>query len=479
MKNWLVMRGPAFLPTTLLPYEAFSTEKELTDALKRNPTDLVIYFELACEDNIWFVEHIKIIRSLLRWGAKTFFLNLLPLDLAKKMVKAIQQQYVLFEPLLYFKSALFFTVFVSVEKEKFLVNSLLFGISSSFFNHLFRSQCFEKLTNECTLSNVKAFLFKLVKKHIENGQIDDLWRYEYNDILSLMRLARSWNIQELVKECTLLLKRYIDRNNVISTLLKANQENFIEWKEECILFFNQQDWGLRFLPGVDKELRVEVLNFQQETLDLFTEISTEVTHLAFKRQLSENSFFKSFVDICPKLVGVDLSTSLKYTNQFECFPKQLTYLNVSDCIWLSVEHLKTIINLFPHLSSIDLGSNVQLNYLCWIELQHFNYLTSLSIAHCYQINEKDLKLIARACPHLIELDMQSCRNINDNGLREVLQYCKQLSKLNISYCTSLTDSTLADIALYAKNLTHLTMNGCSFTDKGLLQLAKLAPSLTR
>ncbi len=201
------MQGPALLPPELADYQSFQTEEQLWDTLIHKPDDLATFFEVACADENWFQEHSRLMRALFRWGAKAYYLGQLPLLCAQRMVKTVQCHYPLLKPFLYFQSALFFNVKLSIEEQAVYVNSLMFGGCSTYFTELFKVHCFSKLRNHWTLPSISLSRFRLVEEHILKGAIQDLKRHPFSEVLSLMHQAQAWDLPELVKECTVALQQ--------------------------------------------------------------------------------------------------------------------------------------------------------------------------------------------------------------------------------------------------------------------------------
>jgi hypothetical protein len=472
------MQGPALLPEELTYTTTFQTEKELFLALIQKPSDFLTFFESACADETWSEAHLSLMRHFIRWGAKQFYLNHLSLHHAKRMTAAIQEHLSIFQPLLLFRASLFFTVTLHIQNEPILVNSLLFGTISSYFSDLFRRACFDKMRNEVVLKGVNLANFRLIEEHILKGHIEELWRQGFSEIVSLMNQAKAWALPKLVRECEGVLKRYINKENVIKTLLKAHQSSFEGWKRDCQELINQLEWGFRCLPGKETDLQIEILDFKEETLERFTELAPYVTHLGFSGHLSEEPYFERVIQQCPRLIGIDLSGSFQYVDQFDRLPPSLTDFNLSACFWLSSHDLRQLSLRFPGIKSLNLNSNLQLDYLSWGELNRFNALNTLKLSNCNQITNEDLRLISRNIPHIMELHLEEDQGFSDRGLVEVMEYCPKLTILNLNYCYHLTDKTLIELGLQAHQLTQLSLMRClSLTDRGLLQLLRFRPTL--
>lgn len=472
------MEGPALLSSELSEYKRFETEKELLQALIKKPSDFIDFFEAACADETWCEAHLFLVRSLFRWGAKLYYLSQFPSYYAQRMMRAVQEHFALLEPILHFRASLFFTVQLEIENHSVPVNSLMFGAASPFFFNVFKMQCFDEMSDAWALEGASFSVFQLVQQYIYKGTIAELWRYEYPDIYALMDIAKTWYLPYLVKECAQILRRYIDPSNVIQTLLKAHREFFSDWKQYCIEFFNQQGWGLCLLPSQEADIKVEVLDYREDTLERFKQLSKWVTHLAFRGHVSEDPMYQKIIEQCPKLVGIDLSGSLTYANQFESLSSQIVDLDLSACAWLDPLHLREANTQFPFLKELNLSSNLHLSYLAWAGLSQFRYLTTLHLARCHQVSDEDLKLISQSCSNLTELNLEECRGFTDQGVMHVLQYCPSLHLLTLSRCYAITDRALIEIGLRAQCLTHLSLVRCtSLTDKGLAQFLHFRRSL--
>lgn len=467
------MQGPALLSKELSHYLSCQYDQELFEALSKKPADVIDFFEVACADETWAQEHVILLRKIVRWGAKSYYLSQLPTYSAARMAETIQQHYSLLEPFLYFRPAYCLTMTLEVEKQKILVNSLLFGAASPYFFNLFKISCYDRMTDQWVFP-ISLRLFRLVEQFVNHGEISDLWRSEDEELYNLMRLAKTWELPRLVKQCADVLRRYINRDNVVETLLRAHREFFSEWKDECIEYFNAQEWGIRLLPGREGDFKVEILDFREDTLELFARLAPVITHLAFRSQPVN----RDLIYRCPKLVGLDFSGSSQYADQFNDMPENIFELDLSACPWLTPQYLQKVAKQFPFLKELNLSSNTQLNYLAWGELPRFRHLITLYLARCHQINDEDLKLICQSSTHLTHLDLEECRGFTDRGVLDIVQYCPRLAILNISRCYTLTDKSLQELGARANSLTNLSVVRCTtLTDRGLLQYLQLHPTL--
>ncbi len=472
------MQGPFLLPSHLTSYEECATDSELFQALISKIEDLFLFFESACEDERWVLQHSKFMRLVLRWATKQFYLGNLSLYYARRLVAKIQHHYSLLRPFLFFRAALFFTVRIRVEHQDVLVNSLLFGVGSPILGNIFKRECFEKLNDEWILHHVKLSTFQLIDIFLAEGKSPELWKYEYEEILALMTQAKAWELQGLVQECASFLRRYIDEQHVVEIILNAHQQGFEEWKKVAYDFFNQQRGGLKLLWGDPADLKIEILNFQPENLELFQLFAPWITHVAFRGSLSEGFHYLAIIHGCPDLIGVDISESVGYANQFAFLPPHLLDLALSSCGWLLPDHLRQAAAQCPSLKKLELANNRHLNYLAWGELYRFKWLKTLKLDYCIQLTNEDLKIIGRGCPLLSDLSIESCRKIDDKGIADLVILCPYLQDLNVNDCDQFTDQALIIIGLHLPQLVSLKLVRCEgLTDYGLLQLVKLRSTL--
>jgi hypothetical protein len=473
------MEGPDFLSEDLHHFVTkASDDKELFHALIEEPSNLIAFFETACADTFWVSKHTRLVRLILRWSTKQFYLLRFPIYYAKQMGDIIRSHYAFLSPFLLFQPALFHTMRLEVEEKTFIVNSFLFGTASTFFKELFTS-CFQACQDRWVLP-VSLPIYHFIEEYILKGHIQELWKLEENDLLDLMKQAKIWRLTGLVEECSQVLKRYITKENVIKNLLEANKKKFLEWQKVCCEFFNKQNFGLLLhTPRDENEIKVEVLDFRADTLELFVQLAPFITHLAFSGALSSDRYYGKMIEKCPRLIGMDLSGSREYDNQFDDLPGSLVELNLSACSWLRPRHLKEAGYQFLNLKKLILDGNVQLDYQAWAEFHRFRSLFSASFALCHQMTDEDLKLLGKSCPHLLELNIEDCSKVTDRGVHEIILKCTHLMKLNCSSCSNLTDKALVELSVYGHQLNELILKGCKgLTDAGLFKLMTFRPNLS-
>lgn len=468
------MELPFFLPENLAYCRVCETEEQLFLILSRRLDDFTLFFEHACADETWCEAHTKLLKLMLRWASKSFFLTQFPLYHAKTIVKVIKEHYGMLQPFLFFRPALFYTITFEIEGQLVVANSLAFAIASPFFLERIKHACFERLRDYYVLPNVTFVLFKLVEQYVYTGEIPNLWRNSNAEIYTLMRIAKSWEIHGLVKMCAEVLRRYLNQDNAIDSLLQAHQEGFFDWKKECCNYYNMLNKGIRFVIDHDPGLIVEILDYSDETLATFNRMSKWITHLTFQKEMSTKSEFGELLSHCPRLIGVDLSESSFYAGQFEKIPVNITELGLGHCEWLSGDYLVIASQRFKAIRKLDLSGNLQLNYQAWGNLSHFQDLKILILQHSSQITDSDLSLIAKSSSGLFELNLGNCKSINDQGIIDLFHTCTKINHLDLSNCRSIGDKAIFEIAEKAFELKRLNLENCSnVTEKALMSLVML------
>lgn len=423
------MQMPDFLPDELCTYQRYQDDSSLFKALARNPSELAIFFDYACNDPTWRTEHPYVIRSTLRWVAKHYYLEEISEQIAKHVVAVIQKNYVYLKPFLFFRPALYFTMGLRVEGKIMRVNTLLFGVVVPLFKNIFKT-CFENLVDEWPLSKIRLPTFNMIQEYVIEGTVHHLQLHEEEEVRELMVQAHIWQLKELEEEAAEELRRYLTRDNVLDTIIGAHRSGYYALKAEAYHFFNQLGYGLELQWASESNFKVKIFNDRLDTWELFKRMAPWITHLALGDELTLAPKFRTWVEMCPKLIGFDLSGSSIDADQLALLPSLLQELDLSDCSWLDPPILQKAGERFPQLKKLGLAGNTQLSFQAWAQLIHFPQLISLNVARCHQINDEDLKQIGRGAPHLVELNLEGCRQITPQGMAELRVICPHLSNLS-------------------------------------------------
>ncbi|MBN3298363.1 DRC6 protein, partial [Amia calva] len=181
---------------------------------------------------------------------------------------------------------------------------------------------------------------------------------------------------------------------------------------------------------------------------------------------------------CPKMTDI----SLKAMGSL----KNLTVLNVADCIRLSDSGVKYLVEgpSAGKIRELNLTNCVRVSDVSLLRMaQRCSGLTQLSLCYCEHLTDSGIEWLG-GLYSLVSIDL-SGTNIQDQGLvalgnntairkltiSECLcitdigieKFCKQvrdLEHLDVSHCLSLTDQTIKMLAFYCRTIISVNISGC-------------------
>lgn len=470
------MQAPDFLPEHLRVYCSCTHPQELMVALANRPEDCVSFFEYACKDITWAAAFPDWLAMAIRWAAKAYYLKQLSVYDAKRFVEIVQTHFSKLSPYLFFRPSLFSTFSVEAEGTEVLVNSLLFGVMSPFFRELFENE-YGQWKDWVSLPNISSHWLERTKTYVEQGTIPDLWKESEEELFAFMRQAKMWQLFDLEKECASILKRYLTGENILDHLLKAHERFEGAWKEECRLFFNHLALGWEVIAAPLVDFRLVMGNTHQDTLDLFSKFSRVLTHLGCFPQLPGDPMFEKLVRESPKLVGLDVSSTVEFHN-WSIFPEHLEELCLASLPWLGVADIREIASRCPRIKTLSLAGNGHLHALFFAELYRFSQLLSLDLSECPQLQMGDLRVLVQGLPQLHELCLSGCVQLTDVAMGELAHHLPHLRSLSLERCHEITDRTVQELGMRLPHLMKLSLKHCfRITEQSIIRLLHTQPHL--
>jgi hypothetical protein len=462
---------PSELPKELQHLRIAADSSILMEMLSSLPPDLITFFEYACEDPAWCALHKNFMKNIIQWITERSFEEKLLDEFAHRAATAIRNNFAVV------KHFLFYNLNFEVEGRSVPQNSLLWATTSDYFHKHIRIACREKNSKKLVMENLSMEIFDQIQEFVETGNVSHLWRKSEQEILEVFRDASIWDIPGLMIDCEHLLKRYIDAENVFEKLITAHKNQWLHLKLTCMEFINNLNMGLRFDTDRINDLVVEVMNFRRQTSLKFEQLRQVITHLVLGGSLSEQTEFSEWIQRCSHLVGIGFSGSTEFSQKFLEIPDNIRDLDLSRCVWLNAEYLRSFANVCPGIKSLNLASNYDLNYDDWAALIEFKKLEALDISHCHQVQNDDFDVIFRACRSIRKLSMVDCFQVDDAMFIEIARGMANLTDLNISKCT-ISDWALIDLATKCQALVTLNISRCNnLTEKGITEAIRHLPAL--
>ncbi|MGA8163481.1 MAG: hypothetical protein WB791_00460 [Waddliaceae bacterium] len=465
------MELPALLPKELAYTSVAENDQNLLNMLVNIPQDLVVFFTHACDDETWSKEHAEFMQGAMQWMTHQFYQDKLLVAFAEQAVASIHRHYSVLMP------CIPHNLTVVLKEESMGINGMLWGASSDFLRQKIREECRDQQTKKLQLREIPRDVFHILNEFISTGSVEELWRKNQEEILAVIHQAFQWDLMELVHHCEMILKRYIDKDNVKTTLLMAHREGWIHLKEACKEYLNEWEPGVHFGPTDPEQLSMEFFDFRSGALKIFDSLCSVITHLIIGKKLTEDEIFADIVNRCPQLICLNISESNSFSDQLFKIPQSLQELDASKCFWLTSKNLPELYAICPNLTRLNLASNQQITYSGWAVLRQWERLEKLDISRCIQVNDEDFKVILRACPHLTHLNVEECTAIADQALREIGTMIPQVIFLNLAR-SNISDASLVDLAMHCRDLVHVDLSRCLYvTDEGVAQAVRHAPSL--
>lgn len=465
------MELPSLIPKDFAYAKAADSDHELYDLLLKNTADFVRFFVSATEDETWSSIHEEFMNKALIWFTSQYFLGRLDDSFAKEIAEAFYAHYTILQ------SALPHNIKIKIQSQLIPMNSLLLGVQSDYLNKLILRECRDKHKKVLELPAVDEKNAIFITDYLERCQLQNLWKLEKKEIVSLLELAKKLHLDPLAEECQNILKRYLTTENVLETLIVAHQKHWVLLKEESVNFCNRLNWGISLLAIDQDHLGFEFLQFNDRTWEIFSKLNPFITHLIFSKNLSVQERFADAITHCPKLISLDLSGSENMSPFLDQVPEKVKELVLARCIWLDDKTFKLIAPLFPQITNLYLTQNTDITYMSWGEIKKFPELKSLQVAHCHQIGDAELSLILQSCTGLREIDLSSCRTITAKGFIELAQTLTRLSYLKVDK-TAISDSGLVELANRAHFIEIADFSRClDLTEKGIAYFLKYEGNL--
>ncbi|MBA3957697.1 MAG: BTB/POZ domain-containing protein [Parachlamydiaceae bacterium] len=474
------MQLPALLPSEFSSYSQIEDDQQLFDQLVQQPNTLILFFEYACDDETWSDTHSIFMRAALEWMTEEAFQDRLWNDSIQFIAQILQHHYSAL------RSVIPLDISVEASGNRIAVNSLLFIASSEVFHDLLRA---ERDKNQTTviLKKMPPMFLPLLIECVTTGNVAEAWKLGRQELFELLQHATDLQFLHLMEACQETLKRYVNKDTAVETLILAHKKSWNILKQVSCAIINEARWGAKIESVLELSesvkskgvtpLAFEFVEFRDVTLDLFTKLQFWVTHLICGGTLAERPEFRIVVRNCPQLISLDISHSQLSREALQDVPSTILELDVSQSPWLTDAILKTLIAKCTGIKKLNLSGNMQLTYAAWGELQNLPQLIALDISRCRQIHDEEFSLIVKAVPQLMQLSLAECKHLTNKAFFELAHSLSQLMVLNAARC-HLSDGLLLEIVTRCRQLQYLDLTRCpEISEKGLLSFVRQASQL--
>lgn len=461
---------PALLPERFLKYGTAGSEQELFEALAKNPIDLIDFFELAGEDETWSVhDHPVFTKLALAFFETKTLQNSLPVAFIYRIADTIQFHHKALSPLLSRG------IHLHLKDKVFDTSGLLMVASSDYFRDLIKAYAEEKGSFDLKFDMDSSF-FKIFAEYLLTTEVEELWKETPDSLHRIMAQARKWDLEELAILCESVLKRYIDRTNVFEILLTSHAKGWLYLKNACIDFINQMNLGILLEKGDPAQLICRLADLKFHSLDAYSKIQKEVTHLQMSGYLPEETGFIEIVNATPKLKALDLSETIRFVEVYQDLPETLEELILNRCSWVDGKSLGILFTACPHLKRLQLVNNSHLDIGAYAQLQLLSNLQSLNIAR-NGIRDDAFAVVIAAAQDLEEINLNDCADITPFGFTELARVSPHLHYIYASR-TAIDNGSLAEIGEHCERLVLLDISRCvNITQKGIQEIVRIRPSL--
>ncbi|GAB4225451.1 MAG: hypothetical protein Tsb0021_00160 [Chlamydiales bacterium] len=464
------------MPPELAYCKEIQESQELVHVLSIKPiNDLVIFFTCGCEDGTWIKQGGgSLLNELMEILNTRYLKNALVPPLAQEIVKTIQIHYDQVNAYLHED----LNIRLKNDNGAVRASSLILGTASPFFARLIRKEIIEKKGWVIDLNQLPKSLFLKVKTFYYTGTIEDLWREEPEEILSLILQATNWEMDSLARFATTIFKRYIQEDNVIFLLLRGLKEPLPTLSETCIYYIEDHITSLSMQMEKEGNLKVIVKKPDEVGLELVSQLAEFIEEIGLEESAARSETLISFLSKLPRLEVLDLHETFEVPVSVlvQHFPS-VSRLNLEHCDWVDDDFFVKIISKLYKINDLNLAGNSQLTFRTWGALIELRGLNTLNVSRCRNLSDDDLDLLAASCPSIRSLNLSGNKNIGDIGLMSLTQ-CSQLKVLTLSFCVGISPGGLVEFAQWGPKLDSLNLQRCpAATDHSVLQLIRLQPQL--
>lgn len=469
------MHLPAILPPELGFLSAVQSEQELMAVvLARSTEQRVLFFDAAASDGNWSEQHLPLLSALLDDFTQLFLTRQLSPELLVRISQSIHRHYRVLN------AAIPKDLAIDVRGRHFDGYSLLFGAESESLRELMldRAPDTKGRVMPLQLGVTSLPVFETVADYVKTGRDTELLTKSKDELLEILVQAVEWRMPEFRALCIQALKHYIDPQVTIELLATSQYYHMADLRAVCCERWNQFVTGFLLESQGEDELAVVISHYHEIERPLLESVVPLVTRFALRGNAAQDPLAIALLQQARRIKCLDLSeTNACLPAVIDAAPLVIE-LRLASCYWLEGKRLLELMTRFPTLRRLDLGGNTHFDDDVWFRLRDQHQLEALRLAHCHQLEDKDLfTIVALIGSELRELDVSWCVGLSDVGVYDVLRNCVHLVNMNLSHCPNISDRTVKALA-QKRGLQVISLAGCmAISDEPVLQLALNSPQL--
>lgn len=439
------MTWPALMPEEFDSLRNLPRDQQLVSALTSQSAFVVIsFFRSAIEDETWTLQNEQFVSELLKWLVREFVEYRISEFEGEQVVQGYYLHRAILEPMLPQDLS------IHVDQKQILASSLLYGWHSPILRSAIHSQYSPDHPSNLEAGEISLKVFLYLHEFVSTGDLASLWREPLEILLQVLRQASDWEMMALQTRCIELISRYVLPDNIVTTLLYAQQYGIRRLRAELLSKLNEMQLGVTWESEEPNELAAVIQEYHERGRQILQNLAPHLTRLSFRGDTALDPFIQTLLPLAAQLRWLDLDhTSGCHEDLLDLISPQIEALSLHNCAWLTQHWTRKAIAAMPHIQKLYIGDNADMGGQIFISLLEI--------------------------PHLDELNVRNLAVVNDNNFSYLYGQQTELQRLDLSWCTGLTETVLS--SLRGRKLQVLDLSHTKIADAGLQAIAKACPLL--
>nr|XP_006820631.1 PREDICTED: F-box/LRR-repeat protein 7-like [Saccoglossus kowalevskii] len=189
-----------------------------------------------------------------------------------------------------------------------------------------------------------------------------------------------------------------------------------------------------------------------------------------------------FLNSCQNLKYIDVSNSQISSYSMQVLANrchEVRHLNVSRC-YVQDNGIESLAKGLPRLTFLDISDCI---YITDISLEHLSngcpQLQHLNVSRCYDVTDSGLLSLQARCHKLRSLSLRHCFNVTDRGVERITTCCADLEFLDIADSVAITNETVERIVMCGNSTFGICVDRCPLITAPVRQRCDASPKQPR